>query len=40
MRAIGMLGSVSVYMKYAGTSLGASVKEVKYNRIKNIKIIK
>ena len=34
MRAIGMLGSVSEYMKYAGTSLGASVKEVTYNRIK------
>lgn len=34
MRAIGMLGSISEYMKYAGTSLGASVKEVTYNKIK------
>lgn len=34
MRAIAMLGSISEYAKYAGTSLGASVKEVTYNKIK------
>ena len=34
LRAIAMLGSISEYMKYAGVSLGASVKEATYNKIK------
>ena len=34
LRAIAMLGSVSEYMKYAGSSLAASAKDATYNKIK------